>query len=238
VSVTLQRRKWTAEAVAYWYFRLNGFLSIENFYVHPRSSGGALTDADLLAVRFPHRAERFVDAPSDVMVDDEQTLALTSHQIDLVIAEIKEGRCALNGPWTDPERGNMQRVVAAIGLVTRERIEEAAAALYNHGYFEAGAGLRARLVAFGSATDESLKTRYPCVTQVTIEGALRFMYRRFQRYRRQKTDTQHWNDVGRRLKTEATKPRRTEDDFVAWALGELGASHSGGSQGPLMSAPP
>jgi hypothetical protein len=35
------------EKVAYWYFRLNGFFR-----------GGKQTDADLLGVRFPHRAER------------------------------------------------------------------------------------------------------------------------------------------------------------------------------------
>lgn len=28
------------EEVAYWYFRLNGFLQIENFVVHPTGGGG------------------------------------------------------------------------------------------------------------------------------------------------------------------------------------------------------
>ena len=46
------------EKVAYWYFRLNGYLQIENFVIHPGRRGGQRTDADLLAVRFPHRAER------------------------------------------------------------------------------------------------------------------------------------------------------------------------------------
>jgi hypothetical protein len=44
----------SCEKVAYWYLRLNGFLQIENFYVHPAGRGGARTDADLLAVRFPY----------------------------------------------------------------------------------------------------------------------------------------------------------------------------------------
>jgi hypothetical protein len=64
------------EKVAYWYFRLNGFLQIENFIVHPERRGGQRTDADLLAVRFPYRAERLFDDPSDTMADDEQLLAL------------------------------------------------------------------------------------------------------------------------------------------------------------------
>ena len=59
------------EKVAYWYFRLNGFLQIENFVVHPERRGGQRTDADLLAVRFPYRAERLFDDPNDIMADDE-----------------------------------------------------------------------------------------------------------------------------------------------------------------------
>ena len=34
-----------AEKVAYWYFRPNGFLQIENFVVHPKKHGGQRTDA-------------------------------------------------------------------------------------------------------------------------------------------------------------------------------------------------
>ena len=35
------------EKVAYWYFRLNGFLQIESFLVHPERRGGQRTDAAL-----------------------------------------------------------------------------------------------------------------------------------------------------------------------------------------------
>jgi len=49
------------EKVAYWYIRLNGFFQIENFVVHPERRGGQRTDADLLAIRFPFRAERLFD---------------------------------------------------------------------------------------------------------------------------------------------------------------------------------
>ena len=43
------------EKVAYWYFRLNGFLQIENFVVHPERRGSQRTD-DLL--RFRHSFRR------------------------------------------------------------------------------------------------------------------------------------------------------------------------------------
>ena len=44
-----------AERLAYWYLRLNGFLTIENFILHPRTTGKQKTDIDLVGVRFPHR---------------------------------------------------------------------------------------------------------------------------------------------------------------------------------------
>lgn len=53
----------------------DGFLQIEDFCVHPGGRGGVRTDADLLAVRFPHRAERLYDDPSDIMEDDFMHLA-------------------------------------------------------------------------------------------------------------------------------------------------------------------
>jgi hypothetical protein len=44
-----------AEDVAHWYFRLNGFLSIPGFVVHPDVSRDyPLTEADLIGVRFSH----------------------------------------------------------------------------------------------------------------------------------------------------------------------------------------
>jgi len=47
----------TSEQLAYWYLRLNGFLSISNFVVHPDTGGQQRTDVDILGVRFPYRAE-------------------------------------------------------------------------------------------------------------------------------------------------------------------------------------
>ena len=89
------------EKVAYWYFRLNGFLQIENFVVHPERRGSQRTDADLLAVRFPFRAERMFDDPNDIMADDMDRLALSGDLIDIVIVEVKTNQpCMLNGPWT------------------------------------------------------------------------------------------------------------------------------------------
>jgi hypothetical protein len=69
------------EKVAYWYFRLNGFLQVENFVVHPGRRGSQRTDADLLGVRFLHRAEFLLHHPEPLR-DDEGTLRVSSVLID------------------------------------------------------------------------------------------------------------------------------------------------------------
>ena len=209
-----------AERVAYWYFRLNGFLQIENFVVHPRSRGGQRTDADLLAVRFPYRAERLIDNPDDIMADDERGLALSSDLIDVAIVEVKTNDpCTLNGPWTAPERQNVNRVVAAIGCVPRGLIDVVATAIYQHGVFEQGA-LRIRLIAVGRVGSPDLAERFPQVVQVTWRHVFDFMWERFHKYRRQKTQVQQWDAQGQLLKRLADANREKET-FITTAISRM-----------------
>jgi hypothetical protein len=51
------------EKVAYWFFRLNGCMTIENFVVHPDFGGSQRTDADILGIRLPYRSEGLRDSP-------------------------------------------------------------------------------------------------------------------------------------------------------------------------------
>ena len=140
-----------AEKVAYWYFRLNGFLQIENFVVHPERGSEQRTDADLLAVRFPYRAERLFDNPHDIMRDDEARLSLSADQIEVVIAEVKTNRpCTLNSPWTREDHQNVHRVLAAIGCLPPGQIKQAAADIYTTGIHKSELGLRVRRVAVGA----------------------------------------------------------------------------------------
>ena len=176
------------EKVAYWYFRLNGFLQIENFIVHPERRGGQRTDADLLAVRFPHRAERLFDDPNDIMQDDEHRLSLSRDLIDVVIAEVKTNQpCTLNGPWTQENRHNVHRVLAAIGCLPPDRIDAAAADIYQFGFHASDQGLRIRLVAVGRDRSKELAARYPGVTQLIWRDLFAFIWGRFHTYRPQKT---------------------------------------------------
>jgi hypothetical protein len=71
-----------SEKLTYWYFRLNGFLTIPNFVVHPDRGREQGTDVDILGVRFPYRAE-LLENP---MSDDE--VFTTKDKPYIVIAEV------------------------------------------------------------------------------------------------------------------------------------------------------
>jgi hypothetical protein len=215
-----------AEKVAYWYFRLNGFLQIENFVVHPQRRGSQRTDADLLGVRFPFRAERLFDDPSDIMADDVQQFALSGHLIDIVIAEVKGGNqpCTLNGPWTREDKQNVHRVLAAIGCLPPDGIEAAAADIYRAGLHRSNT-LRIRLVALGRERSEDIGIKFPEVTQLLWPEILTFIWYRFQSYRKQKTQVDQWDAHGKKIKQLATEHRHSCDKFVEQALSLMGVQN-------------
>jgi len=206
--------------VAYWYFRLNGFLQIENFVVHPKLYGGQRTDADLIGVRFPFRAERLIDNPEDLMEDDVERLHLLNDRADIVIAEIKTGRCALNGPWTNEENQNIHRVLAAIGSLPADVIDEAANALYAAASFDHPDYPRIRLILVGREADSAVAEKYAGISQVTWTEVLSFIWQRFHRYSRQKAQVDQWDHVGRGLKDLVR--RNDEDEFIATVCDLMG----------------
>lgn len=192
----------TPERLAYWYFRLNGFLTIENFVVHPDTGTEQRTDADLIAVRLWHRQENAV-----LPMEDDPKVADCDALVNVIIAEIKRGACSLNGPWTDSEQANMQRVLRAIGCVPLASLQEAASALYEVGGWSGG-GVTVRLFAVGEFRDMALPI--PNAQQVTWDEIIDFCIQRFRAYRRQKASVGLWESDGRRLKrlAESSRPDR------------------------------
>lgn len=209
------------EKAAYWYFRLNGFLQIENFVIHPVGHGGQRTDADLLAARFPFRAERLFDDQNDIMADDAQRLALSDNLIDIVVAEVKTNQpCTLNGPWTRPAQENVHRVLAAIGCLPPSQIEAAATDIYRAGIHR-NETLRIRLVAVGRGRSDDIAAAYPEVTQLLWAEMLAFIWDRFHRYRQQKTQVDQWDPEGRKIKRLADQSNDAAD-FIERALNLMG----------------
>jgi hypothetical protein len=204
MNPTPNRQIWSPERLAYWYFRLNGFLTTENFVIHPDAGGNQRTDADLLAVRFAHRAEN-LHRP---MQDDPRVISCRTFA-NVIIAEIKIGTCALNGPWTNPREMNMQRILKAIGCVSESAIGMACNSLYGRGvWFDSATTIR--LFALGENQDAALPI--PPQQQLTWQEIIRFCVKRFIDYGREKSSVGQWSEDGKRLR-EAALQRGAESEI-------------------------
>ena len=175
--------------------------------VHPARRGSQWTDADLLGVRFRHRAEFAFDHQTSMAHD--QRLGLSSDFDDVVIVEVTRNQCKLNGPWTDPDRQNVHRILAAIGCLRCESIPEAAQRVHKVGVAVFG-DTRIRLVAVGRNESAELREQYPNVLQLEWNEIIAFMWGRFREYRPQKQDVQQWDRAGGLLRRLAENPNREE----------------------------
>jgi len=197
------------ESVAYWFFRLNGCLTIVNFIVHPDlirrdELRSQRTDVDILAVRFPHRCELLTSGKP--MQDHE--VFVSSGLIDIVIAEVKYGQCRLNGPWTRRPDKNMHRVLYAIGAFDTCYVPDVAESLYNEGYYS-DHKFRVRLFAIGSKKNNEL---IPKVVQLTWDEILKFIHHRLTTYNEHKAQHDQWDNAGKWLYDQSTN--LSVDEFV------------------------
>ncbi|MEO2015171.1 MAG: hypothetical protein ABGZ53_12445 [Fuerstiella sp.] len=183
-----------AQEVATWYFRLNGFLHIPEYVLHSDQQGRAVTDADLLGVRFPYSHVSIRDI---TMVDDRWVSEVTyPGQTLIVIAEVKTGKCHVNGPWTDPKREGMEKVVRRIGFVKEEMIPEITKKLYDtlHWYND---DFRVQYVAVGERTNHELTRRYRALKQLTWADIAHFLFERFHSFGTVKGIHDQWPRFGR-----------------------------------------
>lgn len=187
----------TPERLAYWYFRLNGFLTIENFLVHPDKGSEVRTDVDLLATRFSYRRENVITPmEDDCLISECQTFA------NVVLAEIKRGRCSLNGPWTNSAAENMERVLRAIGCVNEDEINDASQSLYQTGKWSQEL-VTIRLFSLGErANPELLVDRSQ---QIEWTSIIAFCIRRFKAYEQQKSSNGQWASDGVRFRDLALR---------------------------------
>ena len=192
----------TPEQLGYWYFRLNGFLTTANFVVHPRRGNAQGTDIDVLGVRFPYRQELVVDPLQDADV-------FRSDTPQIVLAEIKSGRCALNGPWTTPARQNMENALMAVGAIPQVEAEAVARDLYSTGESRARE-FWFRLVCVGAEADADIATRYPAVPQILWLDVEDFIYTRFKENVRRKIAHPQWDAAGRFLWDSAMRAEDLE----------------------------
>lgn len=193
-----------SENLAYWYLRLNGFLTIPNFIVHPEKGNLQRTDIDIIGLRFPFREEL------EGMMDDKAFSDYSDKPV-IVITEVKIGRCVLNGSWRDPQKKNMESVLQAVGAFKKETIEEVAENLYKKGVYD-GNQYKVVLVCIGKDVSQEISAKYSAVPQITWRQVSNFIYSRFKSFERQKISHGQWDNVGTKLWTCMEKSKH-EDDF-------------------------
>jgi hypothetical protein len=176
----LDRRGERAENVANWYFRLNGFLSIPSFVIHPdERRRRPRTEADLLGVRFPNSAERIAGKQ---MIDDARITGLArSPQILFILVEVKNDACSINGPWSDEQSENMQRVIRRLGFAKEEEMESIARTMYKQLRWEDSAAVL-QYITVGRRANRELQRTYPLLQQITFEEISTFLHGRFDSF--------------------------------------------------------
>jgi len=187
-----------AEAVAYWFFRLNGCLTTRNFLVHPDTDGPAQTEADIIAYRFGQRREL---ADANAPMDDHEFFNPADLKSSLYFVEVKHsGECRLNEAWTEPQRKNLQRVLNAIGPVPRERVDEVAEILCQKKSWS-DTHMTISMVSVSQSQPEC--AAFPCLTWDVI---VPWIVCRFRKYKNVKADHAQWDRVGKFLFETACSP--------------------------------
>jgi len=217
----MSRPREKPEKLAYWFLRLNGCTTIENFVIHPDDAGSQRTDVDILGVRFPHRSELLT---SEKPMHDHPAFTVTPHRIQIIFTEVKGGNraCDLNGPWTAPEKENMHRVLYAIGAFPAEQVPEVATRLYQDRLFDDGI-LAVRLFAIGARHSQESRVAPP-VIQLTWDDILQFVHQRMVNYPAVKSDHSQWEGMGRQLYRDALRFKTEREAFVTHWKDRIGVA--------------
>lgn len=190
------RYNFDAERLAYWYLRLNGFLTIENFILHDEKADRQRTDIDLVALRFPHRREAWREDDGGFMDDDP--LFAGKETLFAAFVEVTTGQCKLNGPWTVKNKGNLPRALRALGAVPLCEVDNVAGSLYETGLYKS-CSIEIGLIAIGSQKNATLTKRIPRVTQILWADIKGFIFERFEKYERIKRQRPQWDPDGHLL---------------------------------------
>lgn len=141
------------------YLTLNGYFTVADVPVIRLGSKGAyreLTDLDVIGIRFPHAAHVVpVGEPGphdDIRLPVDPELHVNADLVDVIIAEVKEGKPQLNAQFRSQDA--LERALARVGLVEPPDVARVVAELQETGRsrVEGTADARIRLMAFGVGT--------------------------------------------------------------------------------------
>lgn len=150
-----------AVALVRSYLLMNGYFAVTEYPILELAADGprTVTDVDVLAVRFPGAGRADPDRPTrGVIVDCDPALDVPEDRIDLIIAEVKEGRADLNRAARDP--AVLRAALRRFGGADDATFDDLVAQLLDDGEAVHPAGIRVRLLAFGSQPPSREAVRY------------------------------------------------------------------------------
>ncbi len=183
------------------YLKANGYLLVGEMPVIQREAEGqfrAVTDVDILAVRFPW-ARLIVQDPQgrrqDLTGQIDPILEVPAESIDVIIAEVKEGRAHLNPALRSGEV--LEVALARVGICPRKKLGKAVDALRTRGIVTLGGScgpFRVRLVAFGSGASR----RAAGYSIISLQNAAAYL----------RTITRDYHEI--------LQPAQIEDPFIGF----------------------
>lgn len=150
----------TAVGLVQSYLYMNGYFTVTEYPVLELIADGeyrTVTDVDMLALRIPG-AGRVTDSSGDAVLAVDPELDVDPDRVDLIIAEVKEGKAELNASARDPKV--LRAALNRFGAVPDDRIASVIEQLLEDGEAEHPEGARVRLMAFGSRPPAQQRKKY------------------------------------------------------------------------------
>jgi len=160
----------SAVAFVQAYLYANGYFTVTEYPVVEAMQHGnfrTATDVDILAVRFPG-AGRLVPRTGRqsehavTIAQPDAALNPSPDRVDLIVAEVKEGRAELNHGVRNPDV--LRAALTRFGASTPEHADMLVDELIRCGKAHAPSGPQIRLVAFGSHYDATQQYPYTVIT--------------------------------------------------------------------------
>ena len=150
----------TAVGLVQSYLYMNGYFTVTEYPVLELIADGeyrTVTDVDMLALRIPG-AGRVTDLSEASVFAVDPELNVDPDRVDLIIAEVKEGKAELNASARDPKV--LRAALNRFGAVPDNRIASVIEQLLEDGEAEHPEGARVRLMAFGSRPPVQQRREY------------------------------------------------------------------------------
>jgi len=194
------------ERFTLWYLRLNGYLTVPNYILHPLRPGGQRGEVDILGVRFPHSQEEAGD-----MMDNDNCLVLRdADEIDFIIVEVTRSDCKINDLWEKPDRADQREYILKwLGMLDPKDVSRVAEVLCSEKRYRDDKQ-SIRLVSLGAKKSKYLSNS---VVQLTFDHVYDFINERLSQFNRIKRDVPQWDEFDRKLLSWVSKSKQ---EFLDW----------------------